>query len=168
MNRIAIYPGSFDPITLGHVDIIERSSHIFDHVIVNLAINPAKTTLFNSEERKLMVEDAVKHIPNVTVESFDGLVVEFAKKRNASAIIRGLRAISDFEYEFQMALMNRSMAEEIDTVFLMPDERYTYLNSSIVRNVASFKGDIRNFVTNYVAQKLINKFKEESAHELDR
>jgi len=160
MKKIAIYPGSFDPITLGHVDIIERSSRIFDSVIVTLAINPSKTALFNSTERKQMVEDAVKNIPNVSVEAFDGLVVKLARKRKASAIIRGLRAISDFEYEFQMALMNRSMAEDIDTVFLMPDERYTYLNSSIVRNVASFDGEIKNFVTNFVAQKLTDKFNE--------
>ena len=160
-NKIGIYPGTFDPITLGHVDIIERSSKVFDEVIVTLAINPKKTSLFSSKERREMIEDAVRHIPNVSVVEFDGLIVDLAKKKEARAIIRGLRAISDFEFEFQMALMNRNLAEEIDTVFFMPHERYTYLSSSIIRNVASFNGDIEKLVPKLVARKLIDRFKKE-------
>ncbi len=158
-NKIAIYPGTFDPITLGHVDIVERASKLFDEVIVTIAINLSKEPLFNSEERKKMIADAVKHLPNVRVAVFDGLVVDFARKNDATVIIRGLRAISDFEYEFQMALMNRHLHETISTVFLMPHEEYTYLNSSIVKNVASFGGDIKKFVTEFVEQKLIEKIK---------
>ena len=160
--KIAIYPGTFDPITLGHVDIIERSCRVFDKVIVTLAINPKKTSLFSFSERKEMIEDAVKHLENVSVEEYDGLIVDLAQKVGASAIIRGLRAISDFEFEFQMALMNRSLAKEIDTVFFMPHERFTYLSSSIIRNVASFRGDIKKLVPNLVAVKLIEKFEKES------
>ena len=156
-EKIAIYPGTFDPITLGHIDIIERSSKLFEKVIVTLAINPSKKPLFNSKERKEMIEDAIKDYPNVSVEQFDGLVVEFAKSRNATVIIRGLRAVTDFEYEFQMALMNRHLAEHITTLFLMPHEKFTYLNSSIIRNVANFDGNIEKFVTKFVAMKLKNK-----------
>lgn len=159
MGKIAIYPGTFDPITRGHIDIVERASSQFDKVIITLAVNLVKQPLFDSKERKEMIEDAIKNMPNVTVEQFDGLVVDFAKKRNASVIIRGLRAVSDFEYEFQMALMNRHLAEDITTVFLMPHEKYTYLNSSIIRNVTSFGGDVEKFVTNFVAMKLKDKFK---------
>lgn len=159
MGKIAVYPGTFDPITRGHIDIVERASSQFDKVIITLAVNLVKQPLFDSKERKEMIEDAIKNMPNVTVEQFDGLVVDFAKKRNASVIIRGLRAVSDFEYEFQMALMNRHLAEDITTVFLMPHEKYTYLNSSIIRNVTSFGGDVEKFVTNFVAMKLKDKFK---------
>jgi pantetheine-phosphate adenylyltransferase len=159
MGKIAIYPGTFDPITRGHIDIVERASSLFDKVIITLAVNLVKQPLFDSKERKEMIEDAIKNMPNVTAEKFDGLVVDFAKKRNASVIIRGLRAVSDFEYEFQMALMNRHLAEDITTVFLMPHENYTYLNSSIIRNVTSFGGDVEKFVTNFVAMKLKDKFK---------
>lgn len=160
-KTIAIYPGTFDPITLGHIDLIERSSKLFDQVIVTLAINPSKEPLFNSLERKEMIEDAIKHFPNVSVEQFDGLVVEFARKQNAAVIIRGLRAVTDFEYEFQMALMNRNLSNDITTVFLMPHEKYTYLNSSIIRNVANFGGDIEKFVTGFVAQRLKKKLHDE-------
>lgn len=160
-KKTAIYPGTFDPITLGHVDIIERSSRVFDRVLVTLAINPKKTSMFSTHERREMVEDAVKHIANVTVLEYDGLIVDLAKANGASAIIRGLRAISDFEFEFQMALMNRTLAEDIDTVFFMPDERFTYISSSIIRNVASFNGDIKKLVPELVAKKLLNKFKKE-------
>lgn len=157
-KKIAVYPGTFDPITLGHVDIIERSCRVFDKVIVTLAINPKKTLLFDSGTRQDMVVDAVKHIENVEVVVFDGLIVDLAKQKKASAIIRGLRAISDFEFEFQMALMNRNLDSEIDTVFFMPHERYTYLSSSIIRNVASFRGQITSLVPKLVAQKLQEKF----------
>jgi pantetheine-phosphate adenylyltransferase len=158
-KKTAIYPGTFDPITLGHVDIIERACNLFDHVIITIAINLSKEPLFNSSERKEMIEDAVRHMPNVSVAVFDGLVVDFAKRNNASVIIRGLRAISDFEFEFQMALMNRHLDNQISTVFLMPHEEFTYLNSSIVKNVASFGGDIKKFVTQFVEIKLFEKLK---------
>ena len=156
-NKIAIYPGSFDPITLGHIDIIERASKLFDEVIVTIAINLTKEPLFNNEERMDMIKDAIRNTPNVRVATFDGLVVDFAHKNNATVIIRGLRAISDFEYEFQMALMNRHLDNRITTVFLMPHEAFTYLNSSIIKNVASFGGDINKFVTEYVENKLLDK-----------
>ncbi|HHJ51809.1 MAG TPA: pantetheine-phosphate adenylyltransferase [Caldithrix abyssi] len=162
-TRIAIYPGTFDPITLGHVDIIERSSKLFDQVVVTLAINVSKKPLFSIEERKEMIRDAVRNLPNVTVEQFDGLLVDFAKRMKASVIIRGLRAISDFEYEFQMALMNRHLADDITTVFLMPNEKYTYLNSTIIKDVANFGGNIDKFVTKLVALKLKEKLNTKGA-----
>ena len=161
-EKIAIYPGTFDPITLGHVDIIERSCRVFDKVVVVLAINPKKMALFSSEERREMVQDAVKHLPSVSVHEYDGLIVDYAKDNGAKAIIRGLRAISDFEFEFQMALMNRALAEEIDTVFFMPHARFTYLSSSIIRNVSSFEGNVEKFVTKFVAGKLIEKLKKDN------
>jgi len=155
MNEtIAIYPGTFDPITLGHIDIIQRASKLFDQVIITLAVNPVKEPMFNFAERKEMIDDAINGMANVSVEQYDGLIVELARKRGATVIVRGLRAISDFEFEFQMALMNRHLAKEITTVFLMPNEKYTYLNSTIIRNVASFGGDINKFVTKFVAEKL--------------
>ncbi len=161
MSRtIALYPGTFDPITLGHVDIVERAAKLFDHVIITLAVNPVKEPMFNFAERKEMIEDAIKNMENVSVEQYDGLIVELAQKRGASVIVRGLRAISDFEFEFQMALMNRHLAKEITTVFLMPNEKYTYLNSTIIRNVASFNGNVEKFVTKFVAEKLKNKAKK--------
>ena len=162
-TRIAIYPGTFDPITLGHVDIIERSSKLFDQVVVTLAINVSKKPLFSIEERKEMIRDAVRNLPNVTVEQFDGLLVDFAKRMKASVIIRGLRAISDFEYEFQMALMNRHLADDITTVFLMPNEKYTYLTSTIIKDVANFGGNIDKFVTKLVALKLKEKLNTKGA-----
>ena len=156
-HKIAIYPGTFDPITLGHIDIIERSSKLFSKVIVTLAVNPTKKPLFSVDERFEMIEDAVNSFDNVEVAKFEGLIVEFAKQIGAKVIIRGLRAITDFEYEFQMALMNRQLADDITTVFLMPHEKYTYLNSTIIKNVANFKGDIEKFVTKFVQKKLIEK-----------
>ncbi|MBN2425659.1 MAG: pantetheine-phosphate adenylyltransferase [Calditrichaceae bacterium] len=156
-KKIAIYPGTFDPITLGHIDIIERASKLFDEVIVTIAINLTKEPLFDNEERMDMIQQAIKNFPNVQVAAFDGLVVDFAHKNKATVIIRGLRAISDFEYEFQMALMNRHLDDSITTVFLMPHEAFTYLNSTIIKNVASFGGDIKKFVTEYVENKLLDK-----------
>lgn len=157
-QKIAMYPGTFDPITLGHIDIIQRSSKLFDRVIVTLAKNTKKEPLFSIEERIEMITDAVRDMQNVEVEEFDGLLINFARKRNVSVIVRGLRAISDFEYEFQMALMNRQMADEVTTVFLMPHEKFTYLNSTIIRDVAAFGGDIKKFTTPFVARKLQEKF----------
>ena len=156
---IAIYPGTFDPITNGHIDVIQRASKIFDEVIVTLAINQTKKPLFSNDERMLMIEDAVKDYENVIVSKFDGLLVNFAEKNNVKVIIRGLRAISDFEYEFQMALMNKKLASDVTTVFMMPNEKYTYLNSTIIKDVAKFNGNVDNFVTKLVANKLAEKFK---------
>lgn len=156
-EKIAIYPGTFDPITRGHLDIIERGSNLFDRIIVTLATNQSKEPLFTLEERIEMIRDAVKNIKNVTVEKFDGLLVTFAAQRNASVILRGLRAISDFEYEFQMALMNQHLENKITTVFLMPNEKYTYLNSTIIKDIAKFGGKVERFVTAFVAQKLKKK-----------
>ncbi len=162
-KKIAIYPGTFDPITLGHIDIIERSAKLFDEIIVTLAINPSKKPLFDVHERMEMIQEAIKDYPNVRVEKFDGLVVDFAKKVQARVIIRGLRAITDFEYEFQMALMNRQLSDDITTVFLMPHEKFTYLNSTIIKNVANFGGDIEKFVTKFVERKLIEKLSKKGS-----
>ena len=159
-KNIAVYPGTFDPITNGHLDVIERASKLFDEVIVGIAHNINKTPLFTKEERKELVIEAVKKYRNVRVEVFSGLLVNFAVKKNAKVIIRGLRAISDFEYEFQMSLTNRRLAPRVTTVFLMPNEKYTYLNSSLVRELARFKADIKNFVPSVVRKKLLLKFKE--------
>ncbi len=157
--RIAIYPGTFDPITNGHLDIIERAAQLFDRVIVTVAVNSSKTPMFTTEERTELITAILKQKrwKNVTVERFNGLLVDFAKRKNAVAIIRGLRAISDFEYEFQMALMNRKQASTIATVFLMPHERYTYLNSSIVREIARLDGNFKDFVHPVVYRALRKK-----------
>ena len=155
-----IYPGMFDPVTNGHIDIVQRATLLFDEVIVTVAKNPTKTELFSVDERVEMLKDALKEFKNVHVDSFDGLVVEHARHVGAVGIIRGLRAVSDFEYEFQMALMNRKLADNISTILLMPHARYTYLNSTIVRNLAMFNGDVSGFVPEFVKQKLKEKFPE--------
>ncbi len=157
-EKIAIYPGTFDPITLGHLDILKRASKLFDRVIITLAINSNKTPLFSKEERLNFIADAVKNMPNVSVDSFEGMLIKFAEKTGANAVIRGLRAISDFEFEFQLALMNRKQNGDITTVFLMPNEKYTYLNSTIIREVAKFGGDVSSFITPFVEEKLKEKF----------
>jgi pantetheine-phosphate adenylyltransferase len=153
-HRTAIYPGTFDPITYGHLDIIERAVEIFDRVIVSLGRNPEKNPLFTLDERLEMIRESVAHIKGVEVDTFAGLVVRHAEELGAEALIRGLRAVTDFEYEFQMALVNRRLAPEIITVFLMPNEKYTYLNSTIVREVASLGGDVRRFVPPPVERRL--------------
>lgn len=159
--KTAIYPGTFDPVTRGHLDIIARAAQMFDRVVVTVAVNSAKTPMFTTDERLTLVRAAVKEarLPNVTAEAFSGLLVNFARKRKASALIRGLRAVSDFEYEFQMALMNRKLAPKITTVFLMPHEKYTYLNSSIIREVARLGGDVTDLVPAAVARALRQKLK---------
>jgi len=159
MAITAIYPGTFDPITNGHLDILQRSLRLFNHIILGIGPNPKKTALFSIDERVDMVGEAIKDLPNVTVEVFDGLLVDFAKKKSASAIIRGLRAVSDFEYEFQMALMNRKLDDKIETVFLMPSEEYSYLTSSIIKVVSSLNGDISSLVPRHVHTILKNRFK---------
>lgn len=159
-HKLAIYPGTFDPITNGHLDIIQRAADLFDFVIVAVTTNPSKTPLFTVEERVDMVKSVTASIQDLTVETFDGLLMHYAKSKNADAIVRGLRAITDFEYEFQMALMNRKLADEIDTVFLMPNEKYTYLNSTIVKEVAKFEGDVRSFVPDEVFKRLMEKIRQ--------
>jgi pantetheine-phosphate adenylyltransferase len=156
--RKVLYPGTFDPVTYGHIDLIERAIELFDAVVVTVAINPGKAPLFTTEERVNMLKESLKDFPNVSVDSFDGLVVDHAKIVGASGILRGLRAVSDFEYEFQMALMNRKLANNIATVFLMPHEKFTYLNSTIIRNLASLKSDVSDFVPKIVAEALKKKF----------
>jgi len=157
-KKIAIYPGTFDPFTYGHLDIVKRAIKIFDELIVSIAMNSKKQPLFSVEERLEFITDATRTIPNVQTDCFEGLLVDFAQKKKAVAVIRGLRAISDFEFEFQMALMNHRLNPDISIVFLMPNEKYTYLNSTIVKEVAEFGGNIKNLVPPLVAQKLKHKF----------
>lgn len=153
----AIYPGSFDPVTYGHIDIIERSANFFDKLIVAVLSNPRKTPLFTAEERIEMIRESVKHIPNVEVESFNGLLVDFARFKKARIIIKGLRAVSDFEYELQMALMNKKLDKDIETFFMMTSAKYSYLSSSVVKEVASFGGCIRGLVPSIVEERLKGK-----------
>ncbi len=158
-----IYPGMFDPVTNGHIDVIRRAIDLFDKVIVTVGKNPAKTGMFTVDERVEMLKISLIGYPNVEVVAFDGLIVDHARKIGAVGIIRGLRAITDFEYEFQMALMNRKLADEIKTIFLMPHEKYTYLNSTIIRNLAMFGGEVNQFVPPIVQQKLKERFHEKYA-----
>ncbi len=163
--KIAIYPGTFDPITNGHLDVLERASRLFDKIIVTVGHNTSKSPLFSTNERISLIKGVIKGLKTeakISVKSFDGLIVDFARTHGARAIIRGLRAISDFEYEFQMALVNRRLFQDISTVFLMPHEKYTYLNSSIVKEVASFGGDISNFVPPLVESEIKKKFDQEN------
>jgi pantetheine-phosphate adenylyltransferase len=163
-ERIAIYPGSFDPITLGHIDIIKRAILLFDQVIVAAAVNIHKEPFFNVDERMEMIRESVRSFPQVVVDSFDGLLVDYAKRKKASAVIRGLRAVSDFEYEFQMSLVNRKMDEELVTVFLMTHDKYSYLNSSIVKELARFDADISSFVPLFVKEKILEKLRKNEDH----
>jgi pantetheine-phosphate adenylyltransferase len=158
MKRV-IYPGTFDPVTNGHIDVIKRAISLFDEVVVTVAKNPSKTALFTVAERLEMLKESLKEFETVKVDTFDGLIVDHAKELGAIGIIRGLRAVSDFEYEFQMALMNRKLDENLRTIFLMPHENYTYLNSTIVRNLSQFEGDVSDFVPPIVAKKLLEKAK---------
>jgi pantetheine-phosphate adenylyltransferase len=155
---IAVYPGSFDPITYGHLDIIERAAAVFDRVIVAVCFNPGKQPLFTMEERVEMIARESSRLPNVEVNCFKGLLTEFVKRKNARIIVRGLRAISDFENEFQMALMNRKLGPEIETVFLVAQPKYSYLSSSIVKEVASLGGDVNGLVSEQVARHLQERF----------
>jgi len=156
----ALYPGTFDPITNGHLDIIQRASQLFESVDVVVAFNARKSNLFSLEERVEMVRNCVRDIPNVEVLSHAGLMVDCLRQRNAQVLIRGLRAVSDFEYEFQMALMNKKLDALCETVYLMPSEKYTYLASSIVRELAALGGDISDFVSPNVEERLRRRLKE--------
>lgn len=158
MERVAIYPGTFDPITNGHIDVIKRALKIFDKVVVVIARNPRKQTLFTEEERVELIRESLSNYKNIEISITDKLTVEFAQSISAIAIIRGIRAVSDFEYEFQIALMNRKLCPEVTTIFLMPNEKYTYLNSSIIRELAKYGADVSDFVPPYVSQKLKEKF----------
>lgn len=159
MRKIAIYPGTFDPITNGHVDLVERGLRIFDEIIIAIATAQKKQPLFTIRERLNLIKSAVKGYKNVRVESFDGLLVEYVKSRNGIAVIRGLRAVSDFEYELQMALMNRRLDLKIETVFMMPSEEYSFLTSTMVKEVASFGGSVKGLVPEIVEKALRSKFK---------
>jgi len=152
--RVAIYPGSFDPLTNGHVDIIERGSRIFDQIIVAILSNVEKTPLFSEKERIEILRDVFKGRANVQVETFNGLLVDYAQQKKASVIVRGLRAVSDFEYEFQMALMNRHLAPGIETVFMMPAEQYTYISSRLIKEVFTLGGEITGLVPPVVEEQL--------------
>jgi pantetheine-phosphate adenylyltransferase len=154
-----IYPGTFDPVTYGHIDIVKRAVDLFDEIVVTVAVNPTKQPLFTTDERVQMLNESLKEFKTVTIDSFEGLLVEHAKQVGAIGIIRGLRQISDFEFEFQMALMNRKLSGDITTIFLMPHERYTYLNSTVIRNLASLHADVSNFVPPNVHDALKKKFK---------
>ena len=155
--RTAIYPGSFDPLTNGHLDVLERAAKLFDRVIVAIARNEGKNPLFTQEERLALMKPAIAPIKNARADVFDGLLVEYADKQKAQALVRGLRAVSDFEFEFQMALMNRKLDENIETIFMMPKETYTFISSRIVKEIARLGGDVGPFVPRHVALALKKK-----------
>lgn len=156
-GRLAVFPGSFDPLTNGHVDIILRSAHLFEHIVVAVLVNVEKTPLFTSDERIAIIREVFREYPNIEVDTFDGLLVEYARRRRASALVRGLRAVSDFEYEFQMALMNRHLEPTLETVFMMPAEQYTYLSSRLIKEVFKLGGEVRGLVPPAVEQWLRRK-----------
>ena len=158
MERVAIYPGSFDPVTNGHLDIIKRGFRLFDKIIVTILHNPTKQSLFSLPERIELLEVCLQDCPNVEVASYDGLLVQYAEQRKAQAILRGMRAVSDFEYEFQMALMNRKLKKEIQTVFLMTGLRWIFTSSSIIKEAAGFGGNINGMVPPIVCERLKEKF----------
>ncbi len=160
--RRAVYPGSFDPITFGHLDIIERSSKMVDELVVGVLCNSAKNSLFSLEERVNMIKEMTKDLPNVRVESFDGLLVDYVKQIDASIIIRGLRAVTDFEYELQLAQINHVQNEDIETVFLITNLKYSYLSSTIVKEIASYGGDISKFVPEQLMDRIYAKYKEKT------
>jgi pantetheine-phosphate adenylyltransferase len=158
MARVAIYPGSFDPVTNGHLDIVKRGLKLFDKIIVTILYNPGKETLFSVEERLGMLRESMKSLAHIEIDRYDGLLVDYAAKRKAQAILRGMRAVSDFEYEFQMALMNRRLDREIQTVFLMTGLRWIFTSSSIIKEAARFGGNIEGMVPSNVLKKLKIKF----------
>lgn len=157
--RTAVYPGSFDPITNGHLDIIERASRVYDKVVVGVLNNANKKPLFTVEERIELIETVTSHIDNVEVDSFDGLLVDFAKSKGATVIVKGLRTVADFEYEFQMALLNKALNPEYETMFLMTDTKYSYISSSMVKELAGFHGDLTGLVPYEIINKIKQKYK---------
>ena len=161
--RTAIYPGSFDPITNGHLDLVERAAKLFDRVVVAVAANADKKPLFTHKERVEMVQRAIQTIPKAEADSFDGLLVDYVERQGGHAIIRGLRAVSDFEFEFQLALMNRTLNESIETIFMMPKDTYTFLSSRLVKEVAALGGDVRAFVPAHVRRALASKLSRKPA-----
>ncbi len=160
MARVAVYPGSFDPVTYGHLDLIKRATDIFDEVIVAVAQNSHKKNLFSLEERVFMLKEATRGIKKIRVDSFDGLVIEYAKRKKVNVLIRGLRMISDFEYELQMALTNRRLNERIETVFLMPSEGYSFLSSTLLKEAASLGANVSSFVPGFVGKRLKERLKK--------
>ncbi len=158
--RIAVYPGSFDPLTYGHLDIIQRSSQVFDKVIVAVVKNRSKKPLFSVEERMDFIKRCISDLPNVEVDHFDGLLVNFVIDKGAQVIVKGLRAMSDFEYEFQMALLNRKLQPEVETMFLMTDHKYSYLSSSMVKEIAGLGGSIQDLVPENILQDILDKYSE--------
>src|SRR5687768_4393420 len=159
LPRVAIYPGSFDPLTNGHVDIIERGARIFDSIIVAILANVEKKPLFSEQERVSIIRDVFTGKDNVQVETFEGLLVDYAQRKKASVLVRGLRAVSDFEYEFQMALMNRHLAPGLETVFMMPAEQYTYISSRLIKEVFMLGGEVEGLVPPIVEERLREKAK---------
>jgi pantetheine-phosphate adenylyltransferase len=155
--RTVVYPGSFDPLTNGHLDLVQRAAKLFDRVIVAVAKSESKTPLFTLEERLAMVTSGVAHLPNVEADAFEGLLVKYVEGRSAQAVIRGLRAVSDFEFEFQLALMNRKLSDRVETIFMMPKETYTFLSSRIIKEIARLGGDISSFVPPHVQTALLTK-----------
>lgn len=162
MSKKIVYPGSFDPVTNGHLDIVKRAANIFDEVIVSVFNNPNKTPVFTMEERVEMLKNSTRELENVKVDSFSGLTTKYIKSIGGDAILRGLRAVSDFEGEFQMASMNKHLDENIETIFLMTDTKYAFLSSSVIKEAAYFDGDIKKLVPNFVYHKLRNKFIEKN------
>jgi pantetheine-phosphate adenylyltransferase len=161
--KTAVYPGSFDPLTFGHVDVIERSARLFDRVIVSILTNPQKAPLFSIEERiEIMCEILQPQFKNVEIDVFHGLLVDYAAEKNAQVIVRGIRAISDYEYEFQMALMNRRLKPGLETVFMVPAENYSYLSSRLVKEIAELGGSVRGLVPESVERRLKQRFKKEN------
>jgi pantetheine-phosphate adenylyltransferase len=161
--RTVIYPGSFDPLTNGHLDVVHRAAKLFDRVIVAVARNESKRPLFSFEERREMVAEAIRGLPNVEADSFEGLLIDYAQQKSAQAVIRGLRAVSDFEFEFQLALMNRKLNERIETIFMMPKDTYTFLSSRIVKEIAHLGGDVTPFVPAHVRTALAGRLRTVSA-----
>src|SRR3954451_1631559 len=155
--RTVIYPGSFDPLTNGHLDVIQRATKLFDHVIVAIARNDGKSPLFDLSERLALVQEVIAPLKNVSADSFEGLLVDYVEKRSGQAVIRGLRAVSDFEFEFQLALMNRKLNERVETIFMMPKDTYTFLSSRIVKEIARLGGDVTSFVPPQVRGALLRK-----------
>ncbi|HUS35589.1 MAG TPA: pantetheine-phosphate adenylyltransferase [Verrucomicrobiae bacterium] len=161
--RTAVYPGSFDPITNGHLDVIQRAAKLFDKVIVAVAKNESKNPFFSMTQRQELCAQAVAHLPNVTVDAFTGLLVEYVERMQGDAVVRGLRAVSDFEFEFQLALMNRKLNERVETIFMMPKDTYTFISSRLVKEIARLGGDVSSFVPKVVQEALTNRLNAKKA-----